>query len=71
MDAPVPQRIFWATLEGVIAATLLYGGGAEALKALQAGAITVGLPFTIVLLLMCVSLYKGLAMERKQLDFKG
>ncbi|MES9856290.1 MAG: BCCT family transporter [Sedimenticola sp.] len=71
VDAPVPQRIFWATLEGVIAATLLYGGGAEALKALQAGAITVGLPFTIVLLLMCVSLYKGLAMERKQLDFKG
>ena len=66
VDAPVPQRIFWATLEGVIAATLLYGGGAEALKALQAGAITVGLPFTVVLVIMCVSLYKGLAMERRQ-----
>lgn len=71
VDAPVPQRIFWATLEGVIAATLLYGGGAEALKALQAGAITVGLPFTIVLILMCVSLYKGLAMEKNQIDSKG
>lgn len=64
MDAPVPQRIFWATLEGVIAGTLLYGGGAEALKALQAGAISVGLPFTLVLLLMCVSLYKGLMDEQ-------
>lgn len=64
VDAPVPQRIFWATLEGLIAGTLLYGGGAEALEALQAGAITVGLPFTLVLLLMCVSLYKGLAKER-------
>ena len=71
VDAPVPQRIFWATMEGVIAGTLLYGGGAEALKALQAGAITVGLPFTIVLILMCVSLYKGLAMERRQINSKG
>ncbi len=68
VDAPVPQRIFWATLEGVIAATLLYGGGAEALKTLQAGAISVGLPFTVVLLLMCVSLYKGLELERKRLN---
>ncbi|MEJ2621036.1 MAG: BCCT family transporter [Candidatus Thiodiazotropha sp.] len=66
VDAPVPQRIFWATLEGVIAGTLLYGGGAEALKALQAGAITAGLPFTLVLLLMCISLYKGLADEQRR-----
>jgi BCCT family betaine/carnitine transporter len=65
VDAPVPQRIFWATLEGVIAATLLFGGGAEALKALQAGAISVGLPFTLVLLLMCFSLYRGLSVERQ------
>ncbi|WP_292953236.1 MULTISPECIES: BCCT family transporter [unclassified Neptuniibacter] len=63
IDAPVPQRIFWATLEGVIAGTLLFGGGAQALSALQAGAITVGLPFTLVLLLMCISLYKGLMTE--------
>ncbi|MCU7837743.1 MAG: BCCT family transporter [Candidatus Thiodiazotropha sp. (ex Troendleina suluensis)] len=66
VDAPVPQRIFWATLEGVIAGTLLYGGGAEALQALQAGAISVGLPFTVVLLLMCVSLYKGLSEELRR-----
>lgn len=65
VDAPVPQRIFWAVLEGVIAGTLLFGGGAEALKALQAGAITVGLPFTVVLLLMSVSLYLGLLSERR------
>ncbi|WP_432474548.1 BCCT family transporter [Amphritea sp. HPY] len=63
VDAPVPQRIFWAVLQGTIAGVLLYGGGSEALTALQAGAITVGLPFTVVLLLMCVSLYKGLHSE--------
>ena len=37
-SAPVPQRIFWATMEGVIAAALLLGGGADALGALQAAA---------------------------------
>jgi BCCT family betaine/carnitine transporter len=63
LDAPVPQRIFWATLEGLIAGVLLFGGGAEALSALQAGAITTGLPFTVVLILMCVALYLGLKNE--------
>ncbi|WP_223670719.1 BCCT family transporter [Kangiella shandongensis] len=60
IDAPVTQRVFWAVMEGVIAAVLLYGGGEQALGALQAAAITVGLPFSLVLLLMCVSLFLGL-----------
>lgn len=63
VDSPVPQRVFWAVLQGLIAAVLLYGGGSEALKALQAGAITAGLPFTVILLFMCVSIYKGLKTE--------
>jgi BCCT family betaine/carnitine transporter len=65
LDAPVPQRVFWATMEGLIAGALLFGGGADALGALQAAAITVGLPFTLVLLAMCVALYMGLAHERR------
>lgn len=63
LDAPVSQRIFWATMEGVIAGALLFGGGGDALGALQAAAITVGLPFTLVLLVMCLSVYLGLAHE--------
>ncbi|MFP4333009.1 MAG: BCCT family transporter [Campylobacterales bacterium] len=63
IDAPIPQRIFWATIEGVIAGALLFVGGKEALDALQAGAITTGLPFTIVLIVMCYGLYKGLKSE--------
>lgn len=63
LDAPVPQRIFWATTEGLIAGTLLLGGGAEALTGLQAGVIATGLPFTIILLLMCFSLVLGLHHE--------
>lgn len=67
-DAPKGQRVFWAALEGVIAGVLLYGGGSTALSALQAGAVATGLPFTLVLLMMCVSLYVGLNKEWQQLN---
>lgn len=65
VDSPVPQRVFWAVIEGAIAAALLWIGGTEAIQALQAGAISTGLPFTLVLLLMCVSLVMGLRTERQ------
>ncbi|MCP3675771.1 MAG: BCCT family transporter [Gammaproteobacteria bacterium] len=64
-DAPVVQRIFWAITQGIIASVLLYGGGENALGALQSAAITVGLPFTVVLLLITLSLVIGLNKERK------
>ena len=63
IDAPVPQRIFWACIEGSIAAVMLWIGGKEALQALQSGVVATGLPFTLVLLVMCVSLIKGLRSE--------
>ena len=65
IDAPVPQRIFWASVEGAIAIALLWIGGTEAIQALQAGAISTGLPFTFVLLLMCLSLLMGMRTEVK------
>lgn len=65
VDAPVVQRVFWALIEGLVAIGLLYIGGKEALQALQAGSITTALPFTIILLIMCYSLYKGLNAELK------
>ncbi|MBD3224644.1 MAG: BCCT family transporter [Caldithrix sp.] len=60
LDSPVPQRVFWAITEGICAAVLLMGGG---LTALQSAAIASGLPFTMVLLIMCYSLYRGLQEE--------
>jgi BCCT family betaine/carnitine transporter len=63
LDAPIPQRVFWASMEGCIAAALLIGGGADALGAIQAIAVSVGLPFTAVMLVMCVSLYLGIRSE--------
>ncbi|WP_346775192.1 BCCT family transporter [Wenzhouxiangella sp. XN79A] len=64
-DAPVTQRVFWAIMQGVIAAVLLSIGGTAALDALQAGAVSTGLPFTFVLLAMCVSLALGLWHEHQ------
>lgn len=63
VDAPVPQRIFWAAIEGAIAIALLWIGGTQAVQALQAGAISTALPFVFILLLMCVSLLKGMGTE--------
>ncbi|CZF77694.1 BCCT family transporter [Grimontia kaedaensis] len=60
VDAPVPQRVFWCTFEGLVAIVLLLGGG---LVALQAMAVSTGFPFTIVLLVACVSVIKGLMSE--------
>ncbi|WED25647.1 BCCT family transporter [Vibrio sp. DW001] len=65
VDAPVPQRVFWALVEGAIAAALVWVGGTEAIQALQAGAISTALPFTIILLVMCVSLLMGLRTEKR------
>ncbi|MFP4309176.1 MAG: BCCT family transporter [Desulfococcaceae bacterium] len=57
-DPPMISRIFWAVLEGAVAAILLVGGG---LTALKAATISTGLPFAVILLFMCISLQKGLA----------
>ncbi|MGR5501562.1 BCCT family transporter [Vibrio sp. DNB22_10_4] len=64
VDAPVIQRVFWAFMEGAIAVALLWIGGTEAIAALQAGAISSALPFTVILLMMCVSLLMGMKTER-------
>ncbi|WP_308817835.1 BCCT family transporter [Pseudonocardia alni] len=61
------QRLFWAVMEGVIAAVLLTAGavaGTDALSALQTASIVAGLPLGIVLVLMAVGLTRALRDER-------
>ncbi|MEO0989131.1 MAG: BCCT family transporter [Cyanobacteria bacterium J06639_14] len=65
LESPVPQRVFWAVIEGLVAAVLLLGGG---LQALQTASITTGLPFAVVLLVMCYSLYRGLNQELAMIE---
>ncbi len=64
MDAPVIQRIFWCTLEGLVAIALLLGGG---LSALQGAAVSMGIPFTLVVLIMCYCLWLALRAERAKM----
>jgi len=64
-DVPRAQRIFWAVTEGGVAAILLWGGG---LTALQTAAITTGLPFAVILCLMCYTVYLGLSNEYEILE---
>ncbi|MGH1481608.1 MAG: BCCT family transporter [Geminicoccales bacterium] len=64
MDAPVVQRVFWCTLEGLVAIALLLGGG---LSALQGAAVSTGIPFTIVVLVMCYCLWLALRAERRKM----
>ncbi|MHA1190571.1 MAG: BCCT family transporter, partial [Alphaproteobacteria bacterium] len=67
IDAPVTQRIFWCTFEGLVAIALLLGGG---LGSLQAMAVSTGFPFAIVLLGMVVATFMGLRKEKQMLDGK-
>lgn len=59
-NPPLWQRIFWALLEGVVAVTLLRIGG---LNALQAGVVSLGLPFCLVLVAASWCLYRQLQTE--------
>ncbi|MBN2964950.1 choline BCCT transporter BetT [Sulfurospirillum sp. T05] len=57
---PVWQRIFWAVLEGVVAAALLIAGG---LGALQSASIAIALPFALIMLVACWGLWRALHLE--------
>jgi choline/glycine/proline betaine transport protein len=57
-DAPVGQKVFWASMEGLVAGVLLVGGG---LTALQTASILTGLPFALLLIVLCFSFYKSLS----------
>jgi choline/glycine/proline betaine transport protein len=58
---PVAQRIYWAGLEGLVAAVLLVGGG---LTALQTAAISAGFPFAILSVVMIYCLHRALVADR-------
>ncbi|MCL7417250.1 MAG: BCCT family transporter, partial [Halalkalicoccus sp.] len=64
-DAARNLRVSWAVFEGIVAAVLLIGGG---LGALQTAAIATGLPFAVILLFICYTLWVGLAQEHRYLQ---
>lgn len=60
MNTPKRQRVFWAVLEGLIAASVLVLGGVKALSTLQTLVIIMGLPFSVMFVFMIISLTKEL-----------
>ncbi|WP_323792626.1 BCCT family transporter [Nocardioides sp.] len=67
LNPPVWNRVFWAIMEGVIAAVLLVAGG---LTALQTTAILVAAPFSVVMVLMAVATGKALLAEDRVIQRK-
>ncbi|WP_106179338.1 BCCT family transporter [Prauserella shujinwangii] len=61
-DPPTWSRVFWGVMEGGVAAALLLAGG---LSALQTMAILIALPFSVVMIFMCVAIWKDFHSERK------
>ncbi|WP_440995735.1 BCCT family transporter [Arhodomonas sp. SL1] len=61
--SPRRQRVIWGITEGMVAATLLVVGGADALDSLQTASITAGLPVAVILAFACINLQRALQRE--------
>ncbi|MFT0846810.1 BCCT family transporter [Actinomycetaceae bacterium L2_0104] len=64
-NPPIWSRVVWSALEGALAIALLLAGG---LTSLQAGSLATALPFSVILLLMCVATLRGLRHESAKID---
>ncbi|GAA1861865.1 BCCT family transporter [Brevibacterium marinum] len=62
-NPPMWSRVLWALMEGALAIGLLIAGG---LEALQAGSLMTALPFSVILILICVSTLKAFSKESKR-----
>ena len=67
LAAPRWQAVMWGVLMSVVAIVLMQSGG---LANLQAMTLLVALPFAMLMLLMCLSLWKGLNADKKYFDTK-
>lgn len=66
--SPEPKtwvRVFWVLVAAATAIALIWAGGTDSLSAIQTVAILTAIPFSVVILMMCVSLYKALSYEHR------
>ena len=59
----VPTRVFWAVTEGAVAAVLLLAAGESGLEGLEAGAVSTGFPFGIIIVFVVWAILRGLRHE--------
>ncbi|WP_340539173.1 choline BCCT transporter BetT [Nocardioides sp. GXZ039] len=62
-DCTIPVRIFWSLAIGALTLAMMFAGGDEWLTTLTSATIIMGLPFSIVLALVAVGLYRSLRLE--------
>ncbi|EGT82717.1 transporter [Haemophilus quentini] len=67
LASPAWQAIMWGTLMSVVAIVLMQSGG---LANLQTMTLIVALPFALLMLVMCFSLWKGLIADKKYFSTK-
>ena len=67
LTAPRWQAVMWGVLMSTVAIVLMQSGG---LANLQTMTLLVALPFAMLMLLMCFSLWKGLNADKKYFDTK-
>ena len=60
------QKVVWAGVVGVVTLVLFIVGGDDALKAVQAGAIALGLPFMVLMFILMLGLFKALIGEQRK-----
>ncbi len=65
LHSPKSQRVFWAAMEGLIAIGALLLGGTQSLNTLQSILIIMGLPFSLMLLMIIFSLVRQLILDRE------
>lgn len=63
---PKGQRIFWAVMEGTIALSVLLIGGEKALNTIQSAVVILGFPFSIILIMIMLSIGKELQESYKK-----
>ncbi len=64
-DAPVRLRIFWSVLIGLITIVLLMVGG---FRTLQSAVVITALPFSAIILLSMIGMYRSLKIEAGKLE---
>ncbi|MGO1850784.1 BCCT family transporter [Microbacterium sp.] len=62
-NPPVWSRVLWAFLEGALAIALMIAGG---LSTLQTGSLITAVPFSIILILMCIATVRAFRYEYVQ-----
>ncbi|WP_409273197.1 glycine betaine uptake BCCT transporter [Neobacillus sp. SCS-31] len=64
LTPPTSVKVTWGIAQSLVALVLLYSGG---LQALQNTLIGVAFPFSFIIILMMISLYRSLAKEKEEL----